>query len=133
MANWLDGPVFRILETGMHASDIRQKVIANNIANVDTPHFKRSDVDFETVFNSLFAEKNLLNLKMTSPRHIPGLLRAGGSVIVTDDKLILRLDGNNVDIDREMTNAAENGYYHNMLVQAYSSQLGYLRSVITSR
>jgi len=130
MANWLDGPVFRILETGLQASDIRQKVLANNIANVDTPKFKRSDVDFEAVFNATLGDKNILPLKMTSPKHFPGVIRENGSAIVTDDSVTMRLDGNNVDIDREMTNVSENGYYQNMLIRSITSQLGYLRTVI---
>lgn len=130
MAGWLDGPVLQILEKGLGASDLRQRVISNNIANVSTPDFKRSDVDFEAVFNAALGEKDGLPLKMTSPRHLPGLMREDGSGIVTDQSTSLRVDNNNVDIEREMANAAENGYYHNALTRTISDQLAMLRSVI---
>lgn len=130
MAGWLDGPVFQVLEKGLEASDIRQRVLANNVANVDTPDFKRSDVDFEAVFNAMLDEEKILPLKMTVPKHLPGAVRDNGLGIVTDDTVSLRIDNNNVDIDREMANVAENGYYHNSLTRAISDQLGLFRTVL---
>ena len=49
-----------------------------------------------------------LAMKLTSSKHIPGLADVGGSGIVTDQTTSLRNDGNNVDVDSEMSNVAEN-------------------------
>lgn len=131
MAGWLNGPVLNVLQKGLDASSMRQQVLSNNVANIDTPQFKRSDVDFQAVLGAALGEKGGdLSMKRTTPKHIPGLADGGGSGIVTDQSTLLRTDGNNVDVDREMTNVAENGLYYNSLTRTISSQLGLLRMVI---
>ncbi len=132
MAGWLNGPVLNVLQKGLEASSMRQQVLSNNVANIDTPQFKRSDVDFQAVLGAALGDKGGdLSMKLTSPKHIPGLADGGGgSAIVMDQATSLRNDGNNVDVDREMTNVAENGLYYNSLTRAISSQLGLLRMVI---
>lgn len=131
MAGWLDGPVFEVLKKGLEASSLRHQVLANNAANVDTPNFKRSDVDFQAILGTaLGKQEDTLPLKQTSPSHLPGLSEGEGAAVKQDWTTSLRNDGNNVDIDREMTNVAENGLYYNSLTQAISSQLQLLRTVI---
>jgi flagellar basal-body rod protein FlgB len=131
MSGWLNGPVLNVLQKGLEASSMRQQVLSNNVANIDTPNFKRSDVDFQAVLGAVLGEKSgALSMNLTSSKHIPGLADGGGSGIVTDQATSLRNDGNNVDVDREMSNVAENGLYYNSLTRAISSQLGLLRMVI---
>ena len=131
MSGWLNGPVLNVLQKGLEASSLRQQVLSNNVANIDTPNFKRADVDFQAVLGAALGEKSgALSMKMTSPQHISGLADGGGSGIVTDQATSMRNDGNNVDVDREMSNVAENGLYYNSLTHAISSQLGLLRMVI---
>lgn len=131
MTGWLDGPVLSVLQKGLDASSTRQKVLSNNVANIDTPEFKRSDVDFQVVLGAALGQKGTaLPLKLTSPKHIPGLEEGDGSGIVTDNTTSLRNDGNNVDVDREMSYVAENGLYYNSLTRTISSQLGLLRMVV---
>jgi len=131
MAGWLDGPILNVLQKGLEASSLRQQVLSNNIANIDTPNFKRSDVDFQTVLGAaLGANGGTLAMKLTAPQHIPGVADGSGTGIVTDNSTSLRNDGNNVDVDKEMTNVAENGLYYNSLTQSISLQLGLLRMVI---
>jgi|SRR5680860_359039 len=131
MSGWLNGPVLNVLQKGLEASSMRQQVLSNNVANIDTPNFKRSDVDFQAVLGAALGEKgSTLAMKLTSTHHIPGLADKGGIGVVMDQATSLRNDGNNVDVDREMTNVAENGIYYNSLTRAISSQLGLLRMVI---
>ena len=131
MSGWLEGPVLNVLQKGLQASSMRQQVLSNNVANIDTPKFKRSDVDFQAVLGITLGEKGgVLLMKLTSPQHISNLTGGGTSGIVTDQATSLRNDGNNVDVDREMSNVAENGLYYNSLTRAISSQLGLLRMVI---
>lgn len=131
MAGWLDGPVLEVLQKGLEASSLRHQVLANNAANVDTPNFKRSDVDFQAILGTaLDKQGSTLPLKLTAPSHLPGLSEGEGSAVKQDGTTSLRNDGNNVDIDREMTNVAENGLYYNSLTQVISSQLQLLRMVI---
>ena len=131
MAGWLDGPVLNVLQKGLEGSSLRQQVLSNNVANIDTPNFKRSDVDFQTVLGVALGDKSGgLALKLTSPQHISGVTDGNSSGIVTDQTTSMRNDGNNVDIDQEMSNVAENGLYYNSLTQAISLQLSLLKMVI---
>jgi flagellar basal-body rod protein FlgB len=131
MSGWLDGPVLNVLQKSLEASSTRQQVLTNNIANIDTPNFKRSDVDFQAILGTALGENGgTLPMKLTSSKHIPGVSDVGGSGIVTDQTTSLRNDGNNVDVDSEMSKVAENGLYYNSLTSAISSQFGLLKMVI---
>ncbi|GAB6152475.1 flagellar basal body rod protein FlgB [Desulfosporosinus burensis] len=131
MSGWLDNPILTVLEKGLNASSLRQKVLADNVANVDTPGFKRSDVDFQQALNAaLGTSGSTLSLKTSVPRHFAIGTAENQSLVQTDHSTSLRNDSNNVDIDREMTNVAENGLYYNALTRTISSQLGMLRMVI---
>jgi len=131
MSGWLDGPVLNVLQKGLEASSLRQQVLSNNVANIDTPNFKRSDVDFQAVLGAALGKTSgALSLKLTLPQHIPSVAEGSGSGIVTDQTTSSRNDGNNVDVDSEMSNVAENGLYYNSLTSAISLQLSLLRMVI---
>lgn len=130
MSGWLDNPVLTVLEKGLNASSLRQKVLADNVANVDTPGFKRSDVNFQAALDAAKDRGSAPFLKTTVPRHIASSLAENQSIVQTDRSTSFRNDLNNVDIDREMANVAENGLYYNALTRTISSQLGILRMVI---
>lgn len=134
MSGWLDSPMMKVLETGLDASSLRQKVLSDNIANVDTPDFKRSDVNFQQILGEALGETGTnLPLKVTSPQHIQDVSSSVQSGVVTDRSTTLRNDGNNVDIDREMANVAENGLYYNSVTQTVTNQLGLLRMAIDGK
>lgn len=134
MSGWLDTPVMNILNKALDASSQRQRVLSNNVANVDTPGFKRSDVDFQKVLGQALGEMGGdLPLKVTSPGHLQKTDATNPSGVVTDKSSTFRADGNNVDIDREMANVAENGLYYNSVTRAVSSQIALLRMVISQR
>lgn len=131
MSGWLNGPILNVLEKSLDASSLRQKVISNNVSNVDTPNFKRSDVDFDAVLRAeLSGQQGVLPLKLSSIKHLSGVENSAELGVVTDQSTSLRNDGNNVDIDREMANVAENGLYYQSMTRAISTQLELLRMVI---
>ncbi|AGA70257.1 flagellar basal-body rod protein FlgB [Desulfitobacterium dichloroeliminans LMG P-21439] len=133
MSDWLNTPMFNVLEKSMDAASLRQKVLADNIANVDTPDFKRSDVDFDTLLGQAIGKVDgELPLKVTAERHLQKT-ELNTSGVVNDESTTYRNDGNNVDIDREMVNVAENGIYYNSVTRAISAQLSNLRTVIGQR
>ncbi|MHB8129013.1 MAG: flagellar basal body rod protein FlgB [Mobilitalea sp.] len=98
----------KIIEKSLDATWIRNKAISQNIANVDTPGYKRKTVSFEdklrlAMENSNFEKNDVDNIDIT---------------IIQDKKnLSVRLDGNNVNIDNEMAALAENTIRYNALVQ----------------
>jgi flagellar basal-body rod protein FlgB len=84
----------------------RAAVLANNIANADTPNYKSRDMTFDSVLSD---ENSRLKLAGANERHISGDSAASGS-----DALLYRnanqpsLDGNNVDMQREQAEYAQN-------------------------
>lgn len=120
--------LINLLEKAMNGSALRHSVLANNIANVNTPGFKRGDLDFRSCFDE--AMESQLGLETTSPLHIKRLNKKNSPEIIIDTQTSLRNDGNNVDVDIELATMAENNLYFNSLAQLLSSQLSMLRQAI---
>jgi flagellar basal-body rod protein FlgB len=132
------------LERGLDAAWQKNTVIANNIANIDTPGFKAATVDFETIFrDNLSDDKNAKNEPTQSAvfagtasrnealRHKSLAEGERFSVPVTEkSNTSIRMDDNNVDVDAEMAAAAENAIVYDTLSYAASKELGRLRMII---
>jgi len=122
-----------LLQKIMDAKWIRHEVLANNIANVDTPNFKRSDVEFETLLQKYIKESgSKLPLSTTGEKHISKKkdFDLKPRVVVQHDRTF-RNDGNNVDIDKEMVELIQNAIAYNILADQVQSQFSLLRSAIT--
>src|SRR4030067_1001773 len=126
-----------LLEQGLDVESLRRKVISNNIANVDVPHFKRSEVNFESELKRAIMDKeepdNKLPALMTSERHIPFYVpRDPGSVqprINLDYNTTYRNDGNNVDVEKEMVDGAKNLMRYNAFVTGLNHNFRMLKFV----
>lgn len=113
---------FNLLAKGLEVSSVRHKVISNNIANVNTPLFKRQIVTFEDEMAKVFDGKIDLVGKREHDGHIPiGEInyRDVGPTTIKDRIHVMRNDKNNVDIDVEMSDLAKN----TMTYQIHSSRL----------
>jgi len=135
MAGWLDSQIFTLLERGLDGLGVRQKVLADNIANNDTPNFKRSDVNFEKFLQAALEAHQAAGQNGTA-NISDGLKLAPLSAfdfIEKDQSTTFRNDGNNVDIDTEMVRLAENTLHYNSLVSMLTSQLLLLRQVIQEK
>ena len=125
------------LQKGLSAAWTRNTVIRNNIANVETPGFKASDVEFETILaKSLQAPQNGgFKGTKTHPKHIDiGVGEPSPTFearIVKRGELSMRLDGNNVDIESENVKLAQNSLYYNALMEKLNSELKRLRAAIS--
>jgi flagellar basal-body rod protein FlgB len=113
------------LRAAMSGLTARQRTIANNVANVDTPNFKASEVRFEDTLKAAVnrAQRGLPTASQTA-------LNSAASRSNLVDSTSTRGDGNNVDIDREMEMLSEANLTYSALTQAMSSRIGILRSVI---
>ncbi|MGI6450307.1 MAG: flagellar basal body rod protein FlgB [Desulfitobacteriia bacterium] len=134
MAGWLDSKIINLLEGGLDGLSLRHKVLADNIANIDTPGFKRSDVNFAEVLQATLegGKTGSIELKRTLPQHLPGIGFFNDNLVVQDNSTAFRNDGNNVDIDQEMARLAQNTLQYNALASALTSHLNLLRQVIQS-
>lgn len=114
----------KAMEKSLDASWLRNEIISQNIANVDTPGYKRKTVQFE----------EFLDGEMKKSRIDSGKTRLTGSDMrISEDhsKLKYRLDGNNVDIEQEMALMAQNSLKYNTVIQRLSGEFRKLRSAIS--
>lgn len=121
-----------IMEQALAASSLRQKVVSNNIANVNTPGFKKSVVSFENLLaNALGGSQTGLPLTRTNEWHLPV---ASGKlptpVVSTITETSFRTDENNVDIDAEMAEMAKNSIYYNAVAQQIGKYFTTMKSVV---
>ena len=120
------------LQRGLSAAWTRNAVIRNNIANVETPNFKASDVEFETLMARAIDGGGFKGTK-THPRHIDigtGNIASIKPQIVERKNLSMRMDGNNVDIEDENVKLAQNSLYYNTLLEKMNSEIRRLRMAI---
>ena len=118
-----------VLDKAADASWTRESLITNNIANVNTPNYKRRDLNFESVLNeqlgsckheSLDAKMRTVDLGQLNP------------MIYTDhSSLSYRLDGNNVDIDTEEAELASEQIKYQALTTSISKEFSRMKSVIS--
>ena len=123
-----------VLEKSLNAAWARNDVISQNLANVDTPEYKRKDIAFEEFLNDSMG-KTSLEGNLTDKRHIPinsGNVEKIEPALVEDNSdSSMRIDGNNVDIDSEMANLAKNQIKYNALIQMINGSYSRIKSVIS--
>lgn len=125
----------QVLSRTMDAQMARQKVIANNIANVDTPGFQRREVRFEDAMKQAL-KKNKLDGTRTNSKHIALGSRTPGDVRY---RTVRPADNtspsgvNNVDIDNEMAKLAENQIGFNYSVKFMQGHYQKLNAAIKGK
>jgi flagellar basal-body rod protein FlgB len=98
------------IEHYMNLLSARQKLVASNIANVDTPGYKTKDIDFQFEFMSL--------------------MQGGTPNVVETPDLVVKNDGNNVSLDREARLLSENALRFNLASNLMKTQLKLINSAI---
>lgn len=116
---------------------MRQEVIANNIANVNTPNYRKSVVEFEELLaREIYGEEpdRKLKLARTHDKHLPPEPRnyRAEPKIFQDNTNIMRVDDNNVDIDIEMASLAKNQLYYNAIATQFGGHVTRMKNAITS-
>lgn len=129
--NLFDNPVIVGLARQLDSAAVTQRVIANNIANVNTPGFKKSYVTFQDELRRAL-DTGVPSLITANPRHLggkvdidqvkPRVVQEGGTAMLYGQ--------NNVDIDEEMVNLAANSITYDFGVNAISGKMGLLSYVI---
>ena len=123
-----------LLESGLDGAYKRQELISNNIANVNTPNYKRQDISFKEALRKEYEgenrSKNRLSLNVTNKNHRALSSDRLSLNIETDSGLNYKNDKNNVDIDTEMVESTKNNLYYNTLTKQLNSKFDILRNVI---
>jgi flagellar basal-body rod protein FlgB len=106
------------LETAIRGSAMRQTTLAGNVANANTPGYRRQDVDFHGALQAAMSagtEGNVENVACSA---------------ATDSSAPMQADGNAVDIDVENANLAKNGLEYEALVSVASARIAILKSAM---
>ncbi|MBM7773345.1 flagellar basal-body rod protein FlgB [Actinokineospora baliensis] len=94
---------------------MRQRVQANNIANIETPHFKAKKVEFETALAQAISD---------------GDGATGVRASVSTSRLAARQDGNNVNLDEETLGSTETGLRYQLMLRAMDDRYGLVSTVL---
>ena len=117
-----------VLTKAADASWLREEVLSNNIANVDTPDYKRNEVDFESVLERELgmSKYEMLDFKVKNI-HMNHLT---ATVYEDATNYSYRLDGNNVDIDTENVELASEQIKYQGLTSSITHEMTRLKSVM---
>lgn len=136
---------YDLLKSGLKASNLRAKTIANNMANINTKNYKKFSVVFEEnlknesdsgfkmrTTNDNHYTTNSSNLKRTKDSHLSDDENTYGNDIriQQDNSTSMRTDGNNVDLEIEKVNQAANTLKYNALITSINNKFNNLKTVI---
>ncbi len=121
--------VMEYLSRSLDAAALRQQVIAHNLANLNTPRFKRSAVVFEANLQQAVA-KIAAGPATTHPLHLPAGSALPAPRVQVERHTALRVDGNNVDLEREMLDLVRNQLRYQALVRQINDRCDNWRYVI---
>ena len=117
---------YALVRKALDVSSLRQRTISSNIANINTPGFKVNKVEFEDYLDNA---THKISMKKTDDQHYG--VEAGPLVTVEKrETTYLNENGNNVDVEIEMSELAANEIYYSTLIQILNSKYSKLNAVI---
>ena len=119
-----------VLGKAANASWLRNEVINNNIANVNTPNYKRQDVSFDDTLAIELKKTGTTQVDLDKCVANADSTRLEGKIYTDATNYSYRIDGNNVDIDTENVELASNEIKYNGLVSSINAEFARLKSVI---
>lgn len=122
----IDNSKLNLLNKSLDGLWIREQVTMENIANYSTPGYKSKFVDFEN-----FLKSNLESSDGKTTSEINNQIKSSNITIEENDNQTLRLDGNNVDLERENLQLAKTQIQYMYTVSEINSYFSKLKSVIS--
>ncbi len=119
-----------ILDKAADAAVVRNELINNNIANVSTPHYKRKDINFESILQAELAGGPSLDKSVKAANS--DLSTLDPQVFTDNSSLSYKLDGNNVDIHSEEAYLAENQIKYQALIDLMNQEFARYKTVLSS-
>ncbi|MBL8697291.1 MAG: flagellar basal body rod protein FlgB [Alphaproteobacteria bacterium] len=123
-------PLFSFITQRMTWLGERQKVLAENIANADTPGYQAKDLKRFDVDAAAHAAGRRLGLAVTSSAHAAGAGATTSYGTIKVKPLETTLSGNTVSVDRELMKSADTAMDYQLVTNLYRKQLSMLRSVL---
>ena len=120
-----------VLSSAADAAWTRNEILNNNIANVDTPGFKRQDMKFEGLLQNEIARQGKTNSTLDQKVADVDYTRLKPYVYTDNSQLSTRLDGNNVDIDVEEAELASNQLMYDGIIEGLNKEFERMKSVLS--
>ena len=125
-----DLPIFSMLRTRMNWHQERQRLLAENVANADTPNFRPRDLAPLDFGRQVQQASGQLQLALTSPSHLSGPSATSAFATERPGKHDVRPAGNAVNLEDEMMKVAANQMDHQAAISLYSRSMGLLKTAI---
>ena len=119
-----------VLKTAADASWLREDVLTNNIANVDTPNYKRQDVEFTTYLKSALEQSGTQASTLTQKVNEANLSGIPPRTYTENTTLSYRMDGNNVDLSTENAELAAEQINYNALIDSMNNEFTRMKAVL---
>jgi flagellar basal-body rod protein FlgB len=122
-----------LLEKSLNLRSMQHRVLASNIANMDTPNYKAVELAVEEEIIKKSSNVKSIQLMRTRPEHIPLRQNSANHInlqAAKPPKFSLRGDGNTVDLDRTMGKLAENTILYKTAAQIISRKFNGLKNAI---
>jgi len=125
-------PLVSMLRTRMQWHQERQKVLAENVANADTPNFRTRDLR-ALDFGSQVQAAGQVRVASTNPAHITGAAANGAFATDRNNKYDVKPAGNAVNLEDEMMKVASNQMDYQAAISLYSRSMGLFRTALGKR
>lgn len=119
-----------VLKTAADASWLREEVLTNNIANVNTPNYKRQDVEFTTYLKSALEQAGTPTSTLTQKVNEANLSGITTRTYTENTTLSYRMDGNNVDLSTENAELAAEQINYNALIDSMNNEFTRMKAVL---
>jgi flagellar basal-body rod protein FlgB len=126
-------PLFAMISQRLGWLTERQKVLAENVANVDTPDYKPRDLKQQSFEEMVRGASSMMSMSRTTDKHLdPGSLRGagGGGKAQRQKGIETTLSGNSVTLDVELMKISESAQEHALATNLYKKQLNLFRTVL---
>ncbi|WP_158047127.1 flagellar basal body rod protein FlgB [Skermanella pratensis] len=124
--------LFKLMKGKLDWLTERQQVLAQNIANADTPRYRPSDLTGFTFDNAL-TQTRQLKPRMTAVGHMSGSAAARGNDVREDrpkNNFEVAPDGNAVVLEEQMSKVADTGMTYQLVTNLYRKHVGLMRTAI---
>jgi len=131
--NGLFRDTISLLERSLNLRSMQHRVLASNIANMDTPNYKAVELAVAEEMSRKQNHSSGIQLVQTQPGHLTLKYNAADNVklkVAKPPEISLRGDGNTVDLDRTMGSLAENTLLFKTAAQIISQKFNGLKNVI---
>lgn len=119
-----------LLKSAADASWTREEVLTNNIANVDTPNYKRQDVEFSSFLANALQRSGKSTSSLTQRVNNVNYNDLSIRTYTDNSTLSYRTDGNNVDLSTENVELASEQINYNELIDSMNNEFSRFKSVL---